>query len=139
VTQLIDDRLLGNVLRGGAPPRRREPVFTTGCWYVRLCQAVLGAAGRTGVLSSPFATLPAATRERALSRLLELPDTIGLPSLRELGPVIGHLRRRHDLNLLGIEALAAALHLEADVYLSGPAPRLEAALRTEGRRVHRPA
>jgi DNA-binding transcriptional ArsR family regulator len=135
VTQLIDDQLLSRVLRGGAPPKRREAVYTTGYWYVRLCQAVLGTAERSGVLSSSFSALPAPTRERALSRLLELPDTIGLLSLRELGPTIGHLRQRHDLNVLGIEALAAALHLGADVYLSAPSPRLETALRAEGHRV----
>jgi hypothetical protein len=135
VTQLVDDQLLSTILRGGAPPKRREQVFTTGCWYVRLCQAVLTAADRPGVLSAPFSALPEDTRAHALSRLLELPDEIGLVSLRELGPLIGHLRSRHDLNLLGIEALAAAVHLGADVYLSAPSPRLEAALRTEGRRV----
>jgi hypothetical protein len=130
VTQLVDDQLLSTLLRGGVPPKRREPVFTTGCWYVRLCQAVLGAADRPGVLSSPFSALPDDTRERVLSRLLELPDAIGLVSLRELGPLIGQLRQRHDLNLLGMEALAAAVNLRADVYLSAPSPRLEAALRS---------
>ena len=67
--------------------------------------------------------------------LLELPDSIGLLSLRELGPLIGRHRGRHDLNILGMEALAAAVHLEADVYLSAASPRLETALRAEGRRV----
>ena len=56
-------------------------------------------------------------------------------SLRLLGPLIGQLRRRHQLNMLSIEALAAALYLEADVYLSAPSPRLEEALRAEGRSV----
>lgn len=127
--------MLGRILRGAAPPRRRTPVFTTGYWYVRLCQAVLGAADRTGVLSTPFVTLPPAARERALQGLLELPDSIGCLSLRELGPVIGQLRKRHELNILGMEALAAATRLDADVYLSATSPRLEAALQAEGRRV----
>ena len=135
MTQLVDDQLLSKILRGGAAPKRRAPVFTTGYWYVRLCQAVLGAAERTGVLSGPFAALPAAARERATQALLELPATVGLLSLRDLGPRVGRLRQSHDLNILGIEALAAAIHLEADVYLSAASPRLEAALRTEGRRV----
>ncbi len=80
------------------------------------------------LLSSPL-------RNRALARLLELPAEIGLESLRTLAPLIGHLRRRHQLNLLGIEALAAAVHLQAGVFLSVDSPRLEAALRTEGLRV----
>jgi hypothetical protein len=70
-----------------------------------------------------------------MQALLELPDSIGLLSLRELGPLIGHHRRRHELNILGMEAVAAAVHLGADVYLSSDSPRLEAALRGEGLRV----
>ena len=132
MTQLVDDHLLGAILRGEAPPQRRTPVFTTGHWYVRLCQAVLRAAGRTGMLSAPFTALPPDARERALRALLELPDSVGLLSLRELGPVIGQQRRRHDLNILASEALAAATVLGADVYLSADSPRLEAALRAEG-------
>jgi hypothetical protein len=135
MTQLLDDQLLSRILRGAAPPRRRTPVFTTGYWYVRLCHAVLGAADRTGVLSGPFAALPQSGRERALRSLLELPESIGLLSLRDLGPLIGQQRNRHDLNILGMEALAAAVHLGADVYLSASSPRLEAALQAEGRRV----
>jgi hypothetical protein len=135
VIQLVDDQLLGSILRGGKAPHRRAEVYTTGLWYVRLCQAVLGAAEHPGALSRPFNALPTARRERALQSLLELPESIGLLSLRELAPRIGHLRRRHELNVLGIEALAAALHLEATVYLSAPSPRLEAALTSEGQRV----
>ena len=135
MTQLIDDGLLGSLLRGMAPPRPDESVYTTGYWYVRLCQAVLSRASRTGMLSTPFTDLPHPTRERALRALLELPDWIGLESLRSLAPLIGHLRHRHQLNALGMEVLAAAVHLEADVYLSAPSPRLEEALQAEDRRV----
>jgi hypothetical protein len=135
VIQLIDDQLLGAVLRGDRPPRRRAQVFTTGYWYVRLCQAVLSASNRTGVLSAPFAALPAPARARATRRLLELPESIGLVSLRDLAPLIGELRQRHDLNILGMEALAASVHLEADVYLSAPSPRLQLAVNAEGRHV----
>lgn len=133
--QLVDDRLLSGVLRGLPPPDAAARVFTTGYWYVRLCQAVLGAADRTGVLSGQFAALPKASRERATQGLLELPDSIGLLSLRTLAPVIGQLRQRHELNILGMEALAVAIELQADVYLSVTSPRLEAALRAEGLRV----
>lgn len=132
--QLIDDQLLGAVLRGDRPPRRRALVFTTGYWYVRLCQAVLSASGRSGVLSAPFAALPGPARERATRRLLELPETIGLLGLRDLAPLIGQLRQRHDLNILGMEVLAAAVQLDADIYLSAPSPRLQQALHLEGRR-----
>ncbi len=133
---LIDDQLLGEVLRDHRPRRLgRAAVYTTGYWYVRLCQAVLGAQNRHGVLSGPFEELSADLRERAMTALLELPEQIGLVSLRELAPQIGQLRQRHDLNILGIEALAAAKYLDATVHLSASAPRLEAALRRERLRV----
>ena len=105
-----------------------------GYWYVRLCQAVLGASDHRGVLSSPFISLPPDHRERATRALMELPEDVGLVSLRNLAPLIGQLRRRHDLNILGMEVLSASIHLEADVYLSAPSPRLQDALDHEGRR-----
>lgn len=134
MTQLVDDRVLAAVLRGDSPPKAQEPVYTTGYWYVRLCRAVLTSSGSSGVLSTSFASLPRAMRDQAMQALLELPDEIGLESLRTLAPLMGQLSRRHQLNVLGIEALAAAVFLEADVYLSAPSPRLEEALTAENRR-----
>ena len=135
MVQLVDDQILGSVLRGDPPPEPDLPVFTTGYWYVRLCQAVLGAHSRPGALSRPFAILPPELRRRAMQAVLELPDAIGLESLRHLGPLIGELRQRHSLNALGIEVLAAAIRLDATVWLSSPAPRLQDALAAEGRPV----
>lgn len=134
---LVDDRILSSILRG-TPPRslRRFEPATTGYWYVRLCQAVLGASSRTGALSGPFADLPHRLRDRGLAVVTELPDDIALVSLRDLAPLIGRLRRRHALNILGMEALAAAVHLPAEVFLSAPSPHLQAALDEEGRRWH---
>ncbi|MGI8791775.1 MAG: hypothetical protein ACR2H3_01115 [Acidimicrobiales bacterium] len=83
----------------------------------------------------PFAELPEPTRQRAVAALLELPEEIGLVSMRHLAPRIGELRRTYDLNILGMEALAAAVHVQADVLLSASSPRLEEALRAEGRDV----
>lgn len=128
---LIDDQLLGAVLRGDRPKAlASKELYTTGYWYVRLCQAVLDANDRPGVLSRPFVEFPDDIRERALSAVLELPSDIGLLGLRELGPIIAKLRRHHQLNILSSEALAAATCLKADVYLSGPSPQLEEALRS---------
>lgn len=133
---LIDDQHLSAVLRG-KPARalRRAELYTTGYWYVRLCQAVFGAPPVAGVLSGPFVDLPADLRLRAIAAVMELPPSIGLVSLRDLGPVMGQLRRVHNLNVLGIEALAAATHLEANVFLSAPSPQLQAALAKVGRHV----
>lgn len=135
MTQLVDDQILGSLLRGGEPPSPGEPVFTTGCWYVRLCHAVMNASERAGVLSGPFTTQPPSIRQQAVSKLMELPDGIGLLSLRTLGPLMGGLRRRHRLNLLGMEALAAAVHLQADVFLASESPQLQDALQAEDLRV----
>ena len=132
---LIDDQALSAVLRGSTPrPLRRKRLATTGYWYVRLCQAALGASERPGALLAPLQALPPKQRDRALAALLELPEEIELLGLRDLGPVIGRLRQRHALNVLAAEALAAAVVLDAAVYLSAPSPRLEQALQAEGLR-----
>jgi hypothetical protein len=132
VIQLVDDQILGTILRGDPPPDVEAQVFTTGYWYVRLCQAVLMATAQPGKLSGPFLDVPEPARTRAVDALLALPQEIGLVSLRDLGPSIGRLRARHQLNILGIEALAAAIHLGARVHLSAESPKLEAALEDEG-------
>jgi hypothetical protein len=136
MTLVVDDQLLSIVLRRKGLPGLLDssgPIFTTGYWYVRLCQAALGVVDRPRALSGPFAALPPDRRERALAAILELPDEIGLISLRELAPVIAPLRARHQLNILSIEAVASAVHLGATVALSARSPRLEAALAAEGR------
>jgi len=135
VIDLIDDRVLGSVLRGSSSPRPNASIYTTGISYVRLCQAVLGSSAATGVLSAPFASLPGGLHAQMMRSLLQLPEEIGLLNLRELAPVIGQLRVRYNLNTLGMEVLAAAVSLEADVYLSASSPRLEDALQHEGRSV----
>ena len=133
MTQLIDDRILASLLQGEAPPEPGQPVYTTGCWYVRLCQAALSSTV-SGTLSGSLAELPPKLIPQALHSLLELPEEIGLVSLRTLAPLIGRLRSHHrQLNLLSVEALAAALHLNADVYLLTPSPPLQQALAAEGR------
>ena len=135
MTLLVDDQVLSLVLRGDPPAAlvdTGDAIFTTGYWYVRLCQAVLGVVDRPGVLSSPFIALPPEGRDLALAAILELPDDVGLLSLRELAPVIARLRARHQLNILGMEALAAAVQLDARVVLSVNSPRLEDALLVEG-------
>ena len=133
---LIDDQLLGQVLRGRKPkPLAAKELYTTGYWYVRLCQAALGANERTGVLSRPFAELSPDLRDKALAAVLDLPDNIGMVSLRDLGPTIAQLRQNHQLNILGIEALAVAAILDAHVFLSASSPLLESALKSESLKV----
>ena len=95
MTQLVDDQLLAAILRGDPAPIPDVAVFTTGYWYVRLCQAVLNAADRTGALSAPFASLPHESRARAFRAVLELPESVGLLSLRDLAPRIGPVSYTH--------------------------------------------
>lgn len=63
---------------------------------------------------------------------MELPDSLCLVSLRQLAPLIGSLRRDYSLNILGMEALAAAKYLQADLFLSAASHRLQEALTREG-------
>jgi hypothetical protein len=110
-------------------------VFTTGCWYLRLCQAVVRGAG--GALSGPLLSLPPERRARTLEVVLDLPERVSLLSWREVAPVMA---RQLDgpgrgLNLLSREALAAATLLDARVIMAkGNENRLlAAALREAGR------
>ena len=114
-----------------------EPIYTTGLWYLRLCQALFAQRSTTGRLSSEFIRLAEPARSRALRAVIALPEEIGLVSMRELAPRMGELRTSHQLNLLAAEALAAALHLNAEVHLSTPAPLLEASLAEHGCAVRR--
>lgn len=115
---LLDDRLLiDELLVGLAVGRRRPRLHTSAYWYYRACRAAVAGAG--GHLSGPFEQLPTALQERAILSLLELRDDIGLPDPRALVPVMAQVAGRHSqLNLLNVEATAAALVLEAEVWLS---------------------
>ena len=102
---------------------------------VLVCPPLPGCSrvGRdSGTLSAPFASLRI-PRDRAIQALLEYRIRSGLSASASL---LRHraIANRHDLNILGMEVLAAAVHLEADVYLSAPSPRLQKALIHESRR-----
>ena len=111
---VIDDHLLREVLLDKEPAwlrrtRRRGDLLTTGSWYYRLCGA-LQAPDLAGSLSGPVAELPAELRAGVIERVAMLPGHITLLSLRELAWRASGLGRRHGLNLLGAEALGAAIH-----------------------------
>lgn len=118
---VLDDRLLIEELLVGLPRRRRHPsMFTTSYWYHRACRAALAGAG--GHLSGPFEQLAVREQERAILSLLELRGDIGLPDPRSTVPAMADTSRRHaQLNLLSLEAVAAARLLGATVWLSAPA------------------
>lgn len=138
---LVDDRLLiEELLVGLRRGRRPRAVYTTSYWYYRACRAAVAGAG--GHLSGPFEQLHAARQEHAILSLLELRDDIGLPEPRATVPLMARLAARHPtLNVLNLEAVAAASALDADVWLSaqGAAGLLPTVLDAEGiawREVH---
>lgn len=133
-TVLLDDRLLIEDLLVGPQVRGARPrLHTTQYWHYRACRAAVVGAG--GQLSGPFIALPATLQEQAILRLLALPDEIGLPDPRPLVPEMAQVALRHpQLNLMNVEAVAAARVLEATVWLSPPAGAgvLPEVLATEG-------
>jgi hypothetical protein len=117
VAVLVDDQTVSGLLREEIDwPDDR--VFTTGHWYLRLCQAVVRGAG--GALSRPLLSLPPAQRQIALRAVLELPERVELLNWREVAPVMaGQLEGPgRGLNLLSREALAVATVLDATVVMA---------------------
>ena len=110
-------------------------MFTTSYWYYRACRAAVAGAG--GHLSGPFERLVTAEQERAILSLLQLREDVGLPDPRSTVPAMTDASRRHaQLNLLNLEAVAAALLLGATIWLSAPAAQgvLPGVLDAEGLR-----
>lgn len=132
---IVDDRLLIDELLVGLPlsKRNRPTLYTTTYWYYRACRAaVLGAGGH---LSGPFEQVPAEEQAVAVASMLELPDRVGLPDPRVTVPVMVRLAGAHPrLNLLNLEAAAAAITLEARLWLSAQSAAgvLPSALDNEG-------
>ena len=133
---VLDDRLLIEELLVGLPRRRRRAeLHTTMCWYYRACRAAVAGAG--GHLSGPFTGLGEEEQARAVLSLLELRDDIGLPDPRATVPMMADLAARHPrLNVLNLEAAAAARILDGTVWLSeeGAAGVLPGVLDAEGLR-----
>jgi hypothetical protein len=127
---VIDDQLLLAVLSDTAPDDMTAAVangevFTTGTWYYRLGRAVTAGTG-TGALSGRFQALDDSVRHRVLASLEDLPDQIGLLSLRVVVPVMQALAVTRPLNFLNAEALGAALLLDASIAVTVDAPLLRA-------------
>ena len=95
----------------------RVGLFTTSYWYYRACRAAV--VGGSGQLSGPFARLAAEQQAAAIGAMLVLPEDIGLPHPRSLVPGMVRMHLRHpQLNVMNVEAVAAAGLLEARVLLS---------------------
>lgn len=111
----------------------RAGLFTTSYWYYRACRAAV--IGGSGQLSGPFARLAADEQAAAIGAMLVLPEEIALPDPSLLVPEMVTMHQRHSqLNVMNLEAVAAASLLEARVLLSSRASEgiLPRALDAEG-------
>lgn len=116
---VIDDHLLREVLMEEEPSwlrraRRGGALSTTGSWYYRLCSA-LHDPEVVGSLSGPIAALPADLQAGVIARVVSLPRSIELVSMRDLAWTAAGLGRRHGLNLLAAEALGAAIETRSAI------------------------
>lgn len=134
VDVVIDDHLLLRILLSEEPHDLRRPgaqVFTTGLWYHRLCRAV-GNRAVTGALSRSLGRADPEVAASAVRAATALPDSIGLLSLRQLAwPMARLIDGGIRLNLMSLEALAAAEHQGAELCLDADdenPPLLEAAV-----------
>jgi hypothetical protein len=118
---MIDDHLLLRVLLGDEPPALRPAegrIFTTGLFYHRLGRALSNRAV-TGAMSGRLGPADEIVAAAAVRSITSLPDTIGLLSLRDLAwPMARLLEDGVRLNLLSLEALAAAEHQNAELCLA---------------------
>ena len=119
---LVDDHLLLALLlerptRAFERLRAGKRVFTTGLWYHRMCRA-LTASEVSGALSAKLGAAEPTIAGRAIAAAMELPPTIGLISLRDLSWPMAELLASVSANLLTLEALAAAQHLNAPIIVA---------------------
>jgi hypothetical protein len=134
---VVDDHLLLRMLLDDEPTALRPGgarVVTTGLWYHRLCRALCNSAVE-GALSRRIGRADPSVGAAAVRAVTALPDTVGLLSLRELAwPMARLLDDGVRLNLLSLEALAAAGHLDAELCLAAvnENPQLLAAARGRG-------
>jgi len=91
---------------------------TTGLWYHRLCRALTDHAV-VGSMSRRLGGVGESGAAGVLAQVVDLPATIEVVSLRSLGwPMAELVHGGARLNLLSLEALAAARHLAAEICLA---------------------
>jgi hypothetical protein len=104
-------------------------IFTTGLWYHRLCRALTDDTV-TGTFSRALGDADPGVARSAVQAIASLPPFVDLVSPRSLAwPMAQLLSEGVRLNLLSLEALAAAEHLGAGLCLAvaDENPRLRAA------------
>jgi hypothetical protein len=131
---VIDDHLLRDVL--AAEHGRRltrlitaNELATTNLYFVRLCKSVVAARG--GALTGNWSP----QRRRELGRrLVELPESILILPMRLVGFRMAELAEDQRLSTLGAEAVAAAEHRGAPLYVweGDDGPGIREAARASG-------
>jgi hypothetical protein len=118
---IVDDHLLLRILVRDEPPALRPRggrICTTGLWYHRLCRA-LSSSAVSGVMSRKLTSTRTGIGAEAVRAVTALPGGVALTSLRELAwPMAQLLDDGVRLNLMSLEALAAAEHLGAEICLA---------------------
>ena len=118
---VVDDHLLLAVLLDREPAVLRPSdsrLATTGLWYHRLCRAVTDSTV-VGSMSRRLSGLTPAAASAAIASVVRLPADIEMVSLRTLGwPMAELLSGGLRLNLLSLEAIAAARFLDAEMCLA---------------------
>lgn len=118
---IIDDHLLLRVLLDDEPRALRPggaTLTTTGLWYHRLCRA-LSNQDVIGSMSRRLGQVDIDVAAGVIEQVIDLPATIQLLSLRTLGWRMGTIVNSGTrLNLLSLEALAAAHELDAEICMS---------------------
>lgn len=109
------------VLLGREPAALRlsdSRIATTGLWYHRLCRAVIDSTV-VGSMSRRLSGLAPAAASAAIASVVRLPPDIEMVSLRTLGwPMAELLSGGFRLNLLSLEAIAAARAIDAEICLA---------------------
>ncbi len=117
-TALLDDHLLLAMLLDEHPDLPGSDIATTGLWYHRLARA-LTASRVEGAMSGALGDVDQEVSRSVIEAMSELPDDVQLVSLRTLaGPMARLVADGVRLNLLSLEALAAAEHLDAEICLA---------------------
>jgi hypothetical protein len=134
---IVDDHLLLRILLDDEPADLRPlggQVIVTGLWYHRLCRAI-NVPNVAGALSTALGSADRSVGSAAVQALTTLPEAVAVISLRDLAwPMARLLTDGTRLNLLSLEALAAAEHRHAELCLA-PAdenPQLRAAAESRG-------
>lgn len=113
---IIDDHILLRVLLDDEPSELRPHgavIATTGLWYHRLCRA-LSDQTVVGSISRRLGEVEDTVAAGLIAAVIDLPSTIEMLSLRSLGwPMALLVHQGARLNLLSLEAIAAAQHFGA--------------------------